>query len=275
MTTIPSGSPIQGNPNYAGAQVSQNRQVEAREAFNAGVTIQTREGDVVTLNASSFAEMGAGEYNSQGVVATGNGVAAASSHVREITLSTGESFSFSVQGDLSEEELKDIEAILKGVDDIVSEMSELDMDGAMAQAVELTMGKYDSVASYSADLSYQRSYAYTQTETAQAYTGNAPGLAQAGGTPPPPPAVEEENVEEITAMNLLKELLESMEQQEDKLLERSRLPLDSLFDKYQKDAEEEGNTLAQQDLDALHTQVSSFIKETMQNVFGQALDQFA
>ncbi len=278
MTSINTQGPVvpQRSDGFSGAQVSHGQQINARESMDAGITIQTREGDLVTLNASSFAEFNSREYNSQGVVASGDGIMAASSQFREITLSTGEQFSFSVQGELSEEELADIEAIVKGVDEIIAEMSAQDMEGAMAGAVELTMQRFDTVAAYSADLSHERSYTMTRADSVHAYTAMAqgndapqgPSLLQGGNSPRELGPVEE-------GSRLLERLLEQLEAQEDQALEKARNPLDKLFEHFKAPARQEQDPRGLLDLNALQDQVNNFIQERVQNAFGQALDRFA
>ncbi len=146
------------SPNYSSlsdAQVAsymRKQSVSAYESINAGLTIQTREGDVVTLSSNTYSQLDAFMYDSKGVVQTEDGIAVSSQTQREVTLTSGDSFTFSVVGDLSEEELADIEDIVKNIDAIISEMAEGDMDEAVDKA--LAMGTYDTVSMYSADLNY-------------------------------------------------------------------------------------------------------------------------
>ncbi|MDD9302530.1 MAG: hypothetical protein HUK40_09390 [Desulfobacter sp.] len=118
------------------------------ESLDAGLTIKTREGDVVTLSSSRFSEINAREYSREGEITSQNGQSLSKYNLREITLTTGEMFSFSVEGDLSEAELADIESIVAGVDSIIGEMATGDMDDAISKA--MAMGSYDSVSSYEA-----------------------------------------------------------------------------------------------------------------------------
>ena len=141
------------------AQVSgstRQQTLSAYESLNAGVTIQTREGDLVTLNSNSFSSLNACGYNSKGLLETEDGSVSAQVTRQEITLASGQSFSFSVSGDLSEEELADITDIVKNIDEIISDMVEGDMDGAVATA--MGMENYDSVSMYAADITHERSY---------------------------------------------------------------------------------------------------------------------
>ncbi|MFH2059342.1 MAG: hypothetical protein ABIJ59_10635 [Pseudomonadota bacterium] len=142
--------------------------VTAQESMNAGLTIKTREGDIVTLTSNSYAQLDAYSYNSKGIIETDQGATVVKQNHREITLTSGDSFSFSVVGDLNEDELKDIEAIVKDIDEIISQMAKGDMDDAVAKA--MTMGGYDSVLAYSADITYEKSYAGTTQTQAQTQT---------------------------------------------------------------------------------------------------------
>ncbi|MCP4720320.1 MAG: hypothetical protein GY860_12750, partial [Desulfobacteraceae bacterium] len=99
---------LQDRGNLQNAQFSSHSRkqtVNAYESLDTGLTIQTREGDIVTLSSNSFSEFNASEYNSKGEIRTDSGNALITQHTREITLTTGEQFSFSVQGDLNEQEL--------------------------------------------------------------------------------------------------------------------------------------------------------------------------
>ncbi len=91
---------------------------------------------------------------------TKSGGKAVSQNQREITLTSGESFSFSVTGNLNEKELVDIENIVKGIDGIISEMARGNMNDAVKKA--LSMGHYDTVSMYLANISYRKSYAIDQ-----------------------------------------------------------------------------------------------------------------
>jgi hypothetical protein len=180
MTSLPDVNSRQstypGGFQDAGFSAStQRRGLNSYERMDAGLTIKTREGDIVTLSASRFSELTAREYSSQGEMTSRDGQVSARTHQRQIELSTGEAFSFSVQGDLNEQELADIEKIVSGIDKIIYEMAEGDMDDAVALA--LSMDHYDSVAMYEADISMARSYAsYTETSAA----ARAPSLPGPG-----------------------------------------------------------------------------------------------
>ncbi len=170
---------IQGGPLSAGLSHRQNslsdpqfstyarkQSLSASESLDAGLTIKTREGDLVTLTANTYSGLDASMYNSKGVIQTDSGTAMVTQNQREITLTSGERFSFSVAGDLSEEELEDINSIVKDMDEIISQMAQGNMDDAVAKA--LSMGDYDTVSVYSAEIAYKKSYemrSETRSET--------------------------------------------------------------------------------------------------------------
>ena len=140
----------------------------SHESFATGLVLQTKEGDQVTLSSSSFSQMNALTYDSKGVVQTESEISVVSQSQREITLASGESFSFTVEGELDEAELEDIEAIVKGLDGVMSEMSQGDTSGALNKVME--MGSFNSVSSFAADITYQRSYEIRTEVTSTAFS---------------------------------------------------------------------------------------------------------
>ncbi len=220
--------------NTSTASSSSERYAKSYSSLDAGLTIQTREGDVVTLSTSQSSELEAYEYSSQGIVSNEDGYAAASYNVREITLTTGETFAFTVEGDLSEEELKDIESIITGVDGIIGEMMEGDMQDAVSQA--MSMGYYDSISSYEADITVAYGYAmYSEDKTS---TTGALGqdLAAAYLEESDDTDTDDGQTTRRTLGNLdtslMDQLTELLEKQQEDALARARDPLSSLFDHY-------------------------------------------
>ncbi len=203
--------------------------VNAYESLEAGLTIQTREGDIVTLSTSRYSEMNAYEYSSQGQISHENKTMSAAYNFREITLSSGESFGFSVEGDLSEEELQDIESIVAGIDHIIGDMVQGDMGDAVSKA--MSMGSYDSISMYAADISVERSYeVYAQTQSAAYTSGRALGHESQ-------PAIEGDEQEVLipetapdSGLSFLDKVAELLEEQKEESLARARQPLGQLFD---------------------------------------------
>jgi len=200
------------------------------------VTIKTKEGDLVTLTSNTYTELDAFMYDSKGVLQTDSGRVMVSQNMREITLTSGESFTFSVVGELSEEELVDIEAIVKGIDEIISQMAGGDMDGAVAQA--LTMGGYDTVSMYAADITYQRSVAMAseiRTEAVKTMPGALPEADIFSGNYG---AHKKRNNSIDTMDKFLEKMVKNLEKFEEKLVEKAQKPIDKLFKHYLEDVKE-------------------------------------
>jgi hypothetical protein len=203
--------------------------ISSRESLDAGLTIKTREGDIVTLQSNTYSEFNSFAYDSKGVLENGSGTAMTTQSIREITLRSGESFSFSVQGDLSEEELKDIEAIVKGIDEVISEVAQGDMDDAIAKA--LSMGGYDTVSEYSADISYQKSYTMRSQVQEQVINAIPEAYRQ------PEKSIPETSFKDLFTKDksmidferLLEKILEELEKHEEKLVGKAQKPIDKLF----------------------------------------------
>lgn len=219
--------------NTSTASSSNELYVNSYSSLDAGLTIQTREGDMVTLSASQSSEFEAHEYSSRGVVSNEDGYAAASYNSREITLSTGETFSFTVEGDLNEKELEDIESIINGVDGIIGEMMEGDLQEAVSQA--MSMGFYDSISSYEADITMKQGYTmYSEEQTS---TTGALGqdlaaayLKDAGNTD-----IDDSGTTRTVGSletSVMEQLAELLEKQQEEALARARGPLNDLFDHY-------------------------------------------
>jgi hypothetical protein len=214
-----------------GSISSNEAAVNSYESLDAGLTIQTREGDVVTLSASMFSELDAYEYNSQGEISGRRGSASLAYSEREITLSSGEQFTFKVQGDLNEDELKDIEAIVSGIDGIISKMAEGDMEEAVSKA--MSMGSYDSISRYEADITMERSYsAYAESSSAVYGRGRGRGHAY-GRMPAPAPAPEQGMVPGKTdnqVNSFMDQVAALLEEQREETVAWAREPLSQLFD---------------------------------------------
>jgi hypothetical protein len=179
----------------------------AYESLDAGLTIKTREGDLVTLSSNTYSKLDAYMYNSRGVLQTATGTVSTALNQREITLESGESFTFSVSGNLSEEELLDIEAVVKGIDQVIAEMTSGNMDDAFAAA--LSMGGYDTIEAYAADIIHVKSYAVT-TEIEAKASGIEAAIAG--------------NVE-----NFFEKMAEKIESLNEKLTAKAQDPIGDLF----------------------------------------------
>lgn len=217
----------------------------AYESLDAGLTIKTNEGDLVTLSSNTYSKLDSFLYNSKGVLQTDAGKVMVTQNQRQITLTSGESFTFSVEGELSEEELLDIEAIVKDIDEVISEMARGDMADAVDAA--LSMGGYDSIAAYSADITYEKSYSMTsEIETKTIEPAPQPDPAPA----PEPATLTQENNAAPQKMEpfpenrrpwknknnsienldkFVEKMTEKIEELDEKLMEKAQKPIDKLF----------------------------------------------
>lgn len=180
----------------------------AYESLDAGLTIKTREGDLVTLSSGTYSKLDASLYNSRGVLQTDTGKTAVTQNQREITLASGESFTFSVEGDLNEQELLDIEGIVKGIDEVISKMTGGSMDDAVATA--LSMGGYDSIDAYAAEITYQKSYVATSEIEADTLG-----------------AIPETVLENPDTF--FEKMAEMIDRLEEKLMDKAQKPIEKLF----------------------------------------------
>lgn len=221
----------------------QRQSIYASRRLDTGLTIKTREGDLVTLTSRSHTQFDAVMYNSKGVLVTPSGTAAMAQNLREITLSSGDSFSFAVEGDLSREEIEDIENIMKGIDEIVSEMVQGDMDGAVLKA--LSMGGYDTISMYSADITYQRSLmtSESQAETAHNFPEGLPAdrtfnSASKEFFPDDDTPGAKKNSSNHKMNQFVEKMTQLLGDHEKELLDNARKPIDKLFKHHLKNAEQ-------------------------------------
>jgi len=236
------------------------------EKMEAGLTIQTREGDVVSLSSESFAQFASSEYNSRGIVQARDSIVHQNFHQRTIALHTEESFSFSVQGDLNEQELADIDAIIQGIDGIIGQMAAGNMDDAVSQALE--MDTFDSISMYAADISFAQQYAYQETIQSGGKTDMpaASGRGRMHDTPVPK-----------NGASFTDKMAKFLEKQQDMPVAKAAPGLDALFRHHQKQLPKAQNqesplSLA---LENARKQMDQLIAEMMKDSFGDQLDQTA
>jgi hypothetical protein len=259
--------------------------VSAGESLNAGLTIKTKEGDVVTLTSGSYSQFDAYSYNSKGIVQTKQGTAVAEKNYREVTLTSGDTFSFSVAGDLNDKELEDIEAIVKGIDEVISEMTAGDMDQAVATA--MTMGGYDTVSAYSADITYEKSFAsqtrieaQTQKEPDQTTEPSSENTAIPKAENPIP-ALEPfpENTrpwkkKNLTLKNIdkfVEKMTQKLEKYDEKLAGHAKDPVDKLFDHHHGKAKARGRGKNHSELNMI-AQAKKQMEKMIDKLAGRAFE---
>lgn len=137
------------------AQVSA-KSVQASQATSADFNIVTKEGDKVTISGASRYDLSystytaSGRLNDQSVDVKGE----------SFSLSASRELSIQVEGDLSEEELRDIRKLIKGSAEILGDFMRGDVDEAFEDTLKL--GKLDSLASFEAELTISRSVSVAQ-----------------------------------------------------------------------------------------------------------------
>ncbi|MCP4117549.1 MAG: hypothetical protein GY737_19565 [Desulfobacteraceae bacterium] len=239
-----------GNPDRSlaetGCRSTQRRSLSASESSNVDLSLRTREGDVVTINAASFSELNTSSYDQRGKIVNGSSETMAHYSSRTMTLESGSSFTFSVQGDLSDQELDDIENIVGSLDEILAEMGDGDMDGAVETALGMT--GYDTVSEFSADISMQRSYTMMSEISQESYSAT-PASGIAG--------------ESETLMDRMKQLIEDSEKEVQQI---SQQPVDQLFAHLLKPLEEKEQP------ENPKFQVLTDLRDRMREHFDQIMD---
>ncbi|SLM28313.1 hypothetical protein MTBBW1_1310011 [Desulfamplus magnetovallimortis] len=224
--------------------LSSERSESLRASENRSLELEltTKDGDTVTLSTASFMDFASLSYDKSGKVSNGYETASAKMSSREMTLASGSQFTFSVQGSLSEDELNDIENIVKTLDDVFYEMSTGDMDEAMAKALEMGEG-YETVSGFNADLNYSSSYIYEEETATRSSSYGSPGNAKGFGRFNNPGMMQraysgEENskgIEELfkdSSMRLLDMMLEELDKMKDEnqnIPRRAAEPVDKLL----------------------------------------------
>jgi hypothetical protein len=216
-------------PDSFSSAAVREQSVNYNENLDTDLVLETKEGDKVTLSANSYSRMDAYLYDSKGMVQNEAGNALYSESIREITLASGHSFSFSVEGDLNEDELADIESLLQGLDGVIYEMKQGDMFGALDEA--MGMGGYESVASFEANISYQQSYQMTSTAAA-ATTQTFPAREEVVGSgDAAKKSVPADHSDKFFADfdKFFDKLVKQIENHDDKIIGLAKDPINKLF----------------------------------------------
>lgn len=239
---------------YRSAAYVKEQSLFAQEQLNTDLVIETKEGDKVTISSDSFAQLDSYTYDTQGMVQTADGTAAYKESYQEISLMSGYSFSFSVEGDINDEELADIENMLKGMDEIITHVKSGDMDQAFNSA--LNLGDFDTFNAYAVDISYQETYAVSSSEAA--------ALTESSSTPIEEVPTTEKNHEGKDTFKgsttgydqLFDRILHQMEKLEEKTAKAVQNPLNKLFDHHLKQLDDSKNDMG----------LGDFIQETRDEI---------
>lgn len=133
------------------------------------ISLTTAEGDKVTLSSNSAAALAISSQSNNNSLTTGQTFSVAAMHQEELT--------FSVQGDLNDEELADIAALYNDLANIASSFYSGDYAGAMTGA--MSIGDMGSISQLNASFSYQEISASQLTSHHVMPTATAADLQQA------------------------------------------------------------------------------------------------
>lgn len=242
-----SGYDNRGDLERFGSRTSETREaLQASESKNLELSLTTKEGDTVTLSTDSFMDFASLSYDKNGKISNGYETASAALSYREMTLTSGSQFTFSVQGSLSEDELDDIENIVNTLDEVMYDMSTGEMGEAMAKALEMGEG-YDTVSEFSADLSYSSSYRYEKEVAEQSYYGGLEGARNLGQpfnlgreqNPEPANGSLMDTLKDSSTrlLDMMLEEFEKMEEKNQNIPRRASEPVDQLLTHHMDQAE--------------------------------------
>ena len=172
---------------------------------------------------------------------------------------SGKSFSFAVEGDLDQNELKDLSTMLRGIDKIVSEVVSGDMDGAVNKAQKLT--GYDSFSAYSVDISYEAYYAASSSTAAMASESSGQYLPEQDGENKelaPPSAPQFPSFD-----NFFGSLMEELNKYGEDLLASAKNPLNQLFKHHLGELEDDTPSSVADMVEKAMNQVDSFLDKIL------------
>jgi len=156
--------------------------VNASRSIQEAFTIVTKEGDKVTLSGSSRFELGLTTYNASGRIQGAD----VNAQGQSLSLSSSRELSISVEGDLSEEELRDIRKLVRTTERLARDFARGDLD-AVAKDTRKLSG-LDSLASFQGEISISQSLSVAQLQQSVVATPANPSAistqADSTGTPP-------------------------------------------------------------------------------------------
>lgn len=264
---------------YRSAGYVKEQSFKSHENLDTDLVIHTKDGDVVTLTSNSYSQMDAYTYDSKGMVQTEEGTAAFSNSYREISLASGKSFSFTVEGDLSNAELKDIDNMLKGLDEVIYDVTTGDMNGAIEGA--LGLGGFDSFSAFSVDINYQQYVEVTSSMAAtatQSIPANSNGVEQSKQPSPPQLAETEEQHPKNKPMfldfdKLFGKIIDQLDNHDEKIVGFAKDPINKLFKHHlgeMKNGEDKAAPLSQL-IEKAMKKTDSFIDKMMARLTEETL----
>lgn len=188
------------------------------------ISLVTTDGDKVTISAKSALQAGFVGYDYRGQL-HGNEV---SLRGRALQVSAENAFALSIEGDLSEEELADINKLVAKIEKLGADFFSQPLETSLSQTLEL--GDVDSIASFAANLRYEQqlSVAHVAREEVEAFP-----TSRAVSGRPDPQAVSTESVQ-----NFIKKLLDAAKDSKleaEKIAEKLPQFLSKLFKRLAKE----------------------------------------
>ena len=141
--------------------LSQTEKISLWESRETDVSIVTQEGDYVTISADSEFQLNFSTYDHTGRM---KGYTSRL-HSETLSLESSQEFSISVDGDLNEQEIKDIRKVLQSLDNIMKDLLSGKPDQGMIRAEKL--GDLGSLSSLDATLQVEQSLSVGRTTLAE------------------------------------------------------------------------------------------------------------
>ena len=133
------------------SSLSQMEKAEVFQSQETDLTIVTKEGDHVTISADSEFRLDFATYDSTGRMKGET----SRLHAEALSLDSSQEFSISVEGDLNEQEIKDIHNLLQSLDKIMNELVSGRLDQGVTGVEKL--GNLGSISSIDATLQVEQS----------------------------------------------------------------------------------------------------------------------
>ena len=206
--------------------VTQASLLNASSRKSTDISLVTAEGDRVTISAKSTLQADFVGYDYRGRL-NGNEVSVSG---RSLQVSAENSFAIAVEGDLSEEELADIEKLVAKIEKLGSDFFSQPLEDSLTQTLDL--GNLDSISSFAANLRYE------QQLTIARVVKEKIAVPPASSTAPNAGQIGSSEISEESVINFIKKLLDEVkDSQVDKEKAAEHLPrfLSQLFKKLAKE----------------------------------------
>jgi len=150
-----------GGGTYYGSQITS---LSSYQQKSTDITIMTAEGDRVTLSADSQLQA---SYLTYSGLARGGG-AMAQLQGKSYSIQVNRELSITIEGNLSEEELQDIQKAIKTIDKIMHEALSGNTDHALAMTHDVS--SMESISSFSASLEIENTVSFEQRTIVETQT---------------------------------------------------------------------------------------------------------